>query len=120
MEHTLGHLGKDPGHGINPVLRIHRWELDHFGSVFGELSAEEGVSEEDLADNVDEVERLAEKELERPHLMIVSHSHALFHVVRKLSRLLISLLVRGNGIVQSNNDTLKKDRVSRSINLRKL
>lgn len=38
----------------------------HLDSVFGELSTQEDVSQEDLEDDVDEVEKLAEEELERP------------------------------------------------------
>ena len=45
---NLGHPGKNPGHGIDPVLGVLVGELQHLGAVRGELAAQEVVREDDL------------------------------------------------------------------------
>ena len=45
---NLGHPGKDPGHGVDPVLGVLVGELQHLGAVCGELATEEVVREYDL------------------------------------------------------------------------
>ena len=52
-----------PGHGVIPVLLLSFRHGDDVCSVRGELSAQEEVHEEDLANHVDKVEHLAKVEL---------------------------------------------------------
>ena len=49
-------------HGVAPLFGVEVGLLDDLQSVGGEHPAEEEVDEEDLADDVDEVEDLAEDE----------------------------------------------------------
>ena len=64
VEGALGNLGEHSGHGIGPVLGFHFRVGQDISAVAHELSAEEEVGEVDLPDDVDEVEDLAEEELE--------------------------------------------------------
>ena len=64
VERTLGYLGKYLGHGIRPIFGLHLWVSHHVPAVVPELVAQEEVGEVDLAQDVGEVEELAEEEPE--------------------------------------------------------
>ena len=65
MERALGHLGKDLRHGVDPIVGFEFRNFENISSVSQELSSEEFVNKEDLADDVDEGEELAEEVLDR-------------------------------------------------------
>ena len=71
VERALGHLGEDERHRVGPVLLVHVGVVHHPRSVRGELIAEEHVGEVHLADDVDEVEHLAEEEADGVEVVVV-------------------------------------------------
>ena len=74
--------------------------------VFGELPAEEVVGDEDLGDDVDEVEDLAEEELDGPPPVLLGQLLPLLHVLGHLGHLLVPILARQLVRVQPNDDVL--------------
>ena len=62
VEGALGHPGKHPGHGVRSLLLLQLRHGDDVTAVGGELSPQEVVHEEQLPDNVEKVEKLAEEE----------------------------------------------------------
>ena len=64
VEPALGHLGEHPVHGVLAGVQVHLALGEHVAAELGELVAEEEVGQVDLADHVDEVENLAEDELQ--------------------------------------------------------
>ena len=61
MEGTLGHLGEDLGHRVNPVLHDH--DGQDLGAICGKLTTKESVHQVHLADDVDQVQELTKDEL---------------------------------------------------------
>ena len=72
---TLCHPREDPGHRINPVLRVVFNVIDHLQSVGAELPAEEQVNEVDVGHDVDEGEEVAEDHLGSPEVVGVDTLH---------------------------------------------
>ena len=70
MKCTFGDFGEDSVHRINPCLRIHFQELDHFHPVGQEFTPHEAVSEQYLPANVDDVEKFAQKEMKGPKIVM--------------------------------------------------
>ena len=64
VEPALGHLGEHPVHGVLAGVQVHLALGEHVAAELGELVAEKEVGQVDLADHVDEVENLAEDELQ--------------------------------------------------------
>ena len=60
MESTLGDTGENLHHRVGPVLVLHAHEVDHVGPVGHEDSSQEKVDEIHLADDIDEVKKVAE------------------------------------------------------------
>ena len=77
---TFCHPWEDPGHGINPVLRVVFNIVDHLEAVGAELPAEEQVDEVDVGQDVDEGEQLAQDHLCCPDVVGVDTFH---HVLRE-------------------------------------
>ena len=71
MEGAFGDFGEDPGHRIVSLLLLQLSHGENVSPIGGELSAEEKVHEENLADNIDKVEDLAEVELVGVELVVV-------------------------------------------------
>ena len=61
VEGALGDPGKYPGHRVRSALLLHLHKGGRVDAVLGELVAEEAVREEDLADDIDEVERVGQE-----------------------------------------------------------
>ena len=64
---SLSNLWKYGFHGVAPLFGVEVGLLDDLESVGGEHATEEEVDEEDLSDDVDEVEELAEDEAREVH-----------------------------------------------------
>ena len=62
VEGALGDPGEDPGHRVSSALLLHLDKGGRVDPVLGELVAEEAVGEEDLADDVEKVERVSEED----------------------------------------------------------
>ena len=77
-------------------------------SVFGELSPEEGVRDEDLRHDVHEVEDLADEELNGPVPVLVGVLLPLLHVSGHLGHFLVQGGVVGLGLIQTHDDFLSK------------
>ena len=63
MEGTLGHLGEDLGHRVNPVLHVHDDDGEHLRAICGKLATKECVHQVHLDEDVDQVQKLTKDEL---------------------------------------------------------
>ena len=61
VEGTLGDLGKDFVHWVDPRLDGLLAHWDHFGSVFGELTAEENIHQVNLKSNTSQFKFMLSK-----------------------------------------------------------
>ena len=52
MEDTLGDLGENSGHGVIARLRILIQKLDHFQAITHELTTQEFIDQENLANDI--------------------------------------------------------------------
>ena len=70
LECAFGHPRKDAGHWVNPVLRVDLAHKScHLQPVAAELSPKKEVHQEDVADHVDEEEKLTEDHPECPEVV---------------------------------------------------
>ena len=81
--------------------------MTHLAAVGGELVAEEAVGDEDLGDDVDKVEALAEEKVPGPSLVLGGLAHALLHVLGQLGDLVLPVVGTSDVSVQSYYDVLR-------------
>ena len=81
--------GEYPDHGVGPGLCVDLGPVEDVGAVGHEDAAEEGVEEEELPDDVDEVEDVAEKVLEGVEVV---HVEGLPHVLDQHLALVLPLV----------------------------
>ena len=75
VEDALGDAREDARHGIDARLGILVEELHHLDAVARELAAQEAIRQEYLADDVHQVEQLAQEEAQRPAVVLVQVAH---------------------------------------------
>lgn len=104
VEGTLGHLGKDPGHRIDALVRLHFGELEHIAAVGAELPIQEEVHEVDLTDDIHKVEGFAHEEAEGVEVVPVQVADEVVH--EDLLAVILALLVH-NGAVEVHDQHLE-------------
>ena len=62
MEDTLGDLGENSGHGVIARLRILIQKLDHFQTITHELTTQEFIDQENLANDICNIQSLTKEE----------------------------------------------------------
>ena len=72
-------LWKYFGHGVGPLLLLQLGHGEHVRAVGGELAAKEEVHEEELPHHVQQVEELAEEELQSVEVVTMSVLHKIVH-----------------------------------------
>ena len=80
MKSTLCDPGEDLHHGVGPVLVVHVHEAENLGTIGHEDTAQELVDEEELADAVDEVERVT-KEIPEEKVFITTSKVAMIYMI---------------------------------------
>jgi hypothetical protein len=103
LERALGDLGKDPGHGVGPLLVVHVDKGQHLAAVGRELVVQEGVDNEDLRDGIDKVEDLAGEEAIGVKVLAVKVG---FEVVEQALLLLDALALLDEGILEVLDEVL--------------
>ena len=73
------YLGKHPGHWVSSLFLLQLRHEDDVTAIRGELSPQEVVHEEQLPDDVEKVEKLAEEESEGVEAMAVSILNKVVH-----------------------------------------
>ena len=102
----LGHPGENSRHRIHSVFRIIIGKLENLRPVRGEFSTQKGVRERYLENHIDEVEALADEELDCPSGVLAAELHPLPHIIRHESDLISSLILVVDGVVETNDDVL--------------
>ena len=124
VEGALGHPGEHPGHRVDPLVRCGVVLTTHpllekracLHSVPCELVAEEYVGEVDLHDDVDEVQGVADEDLDAPHPVVAAPGHGLDKIPGEVSFRGLPLLLVKDKDVERPKDLLHPTPLCQLVN----